>query len=649
MTNINVPLDELSPKEKRELLSKLLKEKARNQVTSYPASDGQRALFYVQALSPESFAYNIAFSVRIHSEVDISLLHRAAQFITDRHATLRTAYEIRDNDLIQNVSEWQEPAFELINAAGWSEEELYQQVTAAFQMAFDLIKGPISRWQLFTRGEKDHVFIFCVHHIAVDAWSLTIILNDLKSTLQALKNGAQPKLPQVTRQYSHWANWQAEMLAGSEGERLKSYWKNQLAGDLPAIDLTPDFPRPTEQVFRGDSLSFTMTAEISKRLKTLAQAEGVTLYMLLLAAFQTLLHRYTGQDDILVGTPTFGRSQSEYIGVVGYFVNPVVLRGQLGGNPSFHELLVRTRQCVVGALENQDYPFLRLVENVDTRPDPGRSPIFQCMFNILKYQPGDLTASLAINVGETYVDFGGMLFSPYLLHQQEGQFELTLDVVDNSEELVFILNYLTDLFRRDTISHLLDSFKTLLYGLLESPNTPIAELPILSTENRKKILVEWNQTHAKYPRDRCVHHFIQDQAELTPDAVAVVFEGELLNYQQLNKRANQLAHKLRNLGIGSDQMVGVYLERSLDMVVAVLGVMKSGGAYVPMDPMFPPQRISYMIEDSQMPVIITQQSLADSLPPHYSQLLLMDRDAPQLSFFLIKTLNHLVIPNHWLM
>jgi amino acid adenylation domain-containing protein len=616
---------------KRALLAKLLKEKASKNVASYPASDGQRALFFVHTVSPESYAYHIAFSIQIHTKVDVSVLHRAAQFITDRFATLRTTYALRDNDLVQNVHEWQEVAFEQIDATSWSEGELFQQVTAVFQQSFDLVAGPVARWHLFDCGRSEYVFLFCVHHIAIDAWSLEILLSDLRIVLQEFSNGRQPNLPPLRRQYVDWAKWQAEMLASNEGKRLQAFWKEQLVGELPALNLTPDFPRPTEQTYSGASISFTLPAETTGRIKALAQSEGVTLYMLLLAAFQTLLYRYTRQDQILVGTPTSGRNQSVFNGVVGYFVNPVVLNGRLGGNPSFQELLVRTRHTVIAALENQDYPFLRMVQDLDTRPSAGRSPIFQCMFNLLKYRSSDLTASLAMNIEEAQIEFGGMQASSYPLRQQEGQFELTLDVVDSGDRLFFILNYLTDLFHRETIAGLMQSFEVLLDGVLKFPSTSIARLPILTSEEHEKILVDWNQTQSVYPRELCTHQLFEAQVLRTPVQPAVKHEKNTLTYRQLNQRANQLAHHLISLGIAKEQLVGVYLERSIDMVVAVLGVMKSGGAYVPMDPMFPPQRIGYMIEDSRMPVIITQQSLADTLPPHDAQLVVIDTLAPQLA------------------
>jgi amino acid adenylation domain-containing protein len=626
------PVANQSPEQRRALLAELLKEKARQQTLLVPASDGQRALWFTQQSAPQSYAYHVSFSARVCSSVNVAHLQKAVQAVVNRHASLRTTYRLQDNQLMQKVHHYQEAAFQQVDGSGWDDARLHERVVNSDHQPFDLENGPLIRWSLFTRAEKDHIFLITAHHIAIDAWSLWIVLEDLRQGLQALANGEPIHLAPAPLPYTDWSKWQSEMLAGPEGEELKTFWQQQLAGDLPLLNLPYDFPHPLIQSHHGDTVAFITTPEQTRRLKALAQSNDVTLYMLMLAAFQVLMHRYTGQDDILVGTPTSGRNQSEFQPTVGYFVNPVTLRGNLSGSPGFRAYLAQVRKTVLEALEHQDYPFIRLVEQLRIRQDPSRSAVFQCMFNLHSLHRAREVSALvsAHNAGET-VDFGGLQLERYFFPQEEGQFEVALEVIDAGETLACSLRYQTDIFRRATIEQLTRSFETLLVQLLEDPGIEIDRLPILAPDERQRILVDWNQTQAEYPRDQRMQQLFEAQVERTPDAVAVVFEDQSLTYRELNRRANQLAHHLRALGVGTDERVGIFLERSLEMVTAVLGVLKSGGAYVPMDPIYPPQRIQGMIADSQMRVLVSQQSLIDSLPQHSAQLVFMDEDARRLA------------------
>ncbi len=401
-----------TPAEKRALLAQLLKEKARQKKSAYPASDGQRAQWVIHQLDPESPAYHVAFSARIRSVVDPAALRRAIQAVVDRHPTLRTTYVLHsaggtESRLMQEVHDYQEAdfvqtaAYSASQGRPWSDEELYQQATQAYRQPFNLETGPVARWRLFTRSPQptaaadsvdesaDHIFLIVIHHIAVDAWSLWIILEDLRQALQGQRLAPTPPL------YSDWARWQAEMLAAPEGQELRDFWLKQLAGDLSPLNLPLDFPRPPVQTYRGASLAFTIPPEQTRRIRALAQAENVTLYMLLLAVYQTFIHRYTGQQDILVGTPTSGRNQSEFQSTVGYFVNPVTLRAILPQpSPTFRQFLAQTRQTVLAALTHQDYPFIRLVENLPLRQSPDRSPVFQCLFNLHNVQRARAVSAL---------------------------------------------------------------------------------------------------------------------------------------------------------------------------------------------------------------------------------------------------------------
>ena len=624
MSELPDPYAGLAPEQKRALLAELLKKKARQKKTIFPASDGQRAMWYIHQTVPESTAYHVALSIRIRSNVNIDAFRLALQAVVNRHATLRTTYALQENNLVQEIYDYQDVAFQQIDASSWDEDELYRQVLMAYRQVFNLETGPVARWCMFCHAPQDYVFLITVHHIAIDAWSLWIILEDLRQALQAQIDEQSIHLPPPPA-YTSWVKWQMDTLASPEGKEHQAFWLQQLAGDLPVLNLPLDFPRPAIQTYQGDSHSFQLSPEQTRQIKAYAQAEGVTLYMLLLAVYQVLLSRYTGQEDILIGTPTAGRNQPEFLGTVGYFVNPVTLRADLSGAPNFKAYLSQVKEIVLNALSHQDYPFIRVVENLHLRQDPSRSPVFQCLFNLHNVQRAkEVSALLTQSSAGTTKEFCGLLVEPYFFPQEEGQFELSLEVIDTGETLLCTLRYHKDLFRLETAERLRRSFQMILAAILENPSASLAKLPIITAEERRQILEEWNQSQRDYPNHLRAHQLFEAQVTRTPDSVAAIFDDQSLTYDQLNCRANQLAHHLRLVGVAPDQLVGIYLDRSLNMLVAVLGVLKSGAAYVPMDPIYPPQRIQSMMDDSQMLVIITQQSLLDSLPQHSTRCVLMD-------------------------
>jgi len=422
------------------------------------------------------------------------------------------------------------------------------------------------------------------------------------------------------------------MLAGSAGERLWAYWREQLAGELPVINLPTVSPRSPVQTYQGASHSFSLTEELTQQLKGLAQVEKATLYMTLLAAFQVLLYRYTGQEDILVGCPTFGRTQREFTEIVGYFVNPVVLRANLAGNPTFQAFLSQVRQTVLGAIAHQDYPFPLLVERLQPNRDPTRSPIFQVLFALQKPQQFEEVVELfAPSETASQVNWGELKLEPFEIPQQEGQFDLTLEMIEAGKSLFGVFKYNTDLFEADTITRMSGHFQTLLEAIVTHPQQPVSQFPLLSTAERHQLLVEWNNTKAEYPQSRCLHQLFEAIVEQTPDAVAVVFEDSVLTYRQLNSRANQLAHHLQALGVGLEVLVGICVERSLDMLVGLLGILKAGGAYVPLDPAYPSERLTFMLEDSQAPVLLTQQGVVDLLSTSGTHIVYLDADSEAIA------------------
>lgn len=618
---------DLTPEQKRALLADLLKEKARRQKTTVPASAGQRALWFIQQSAPHNFAYHVSFSVRVRSHLDVSQLQKAIQAIVNRHATLRTVYAMQEGQLAQEISAYQDADFQQIDAAGWDDARLYEQVLQSDHQPFNLETGPVIRWRLFTRAADDHILLITAHHISIDAWSLWMVLEDLRQGLQAQAEGKPVALAPEPEPYAGWAEWQAQMLAGSEGEELRSFWTEQLSGSLPVLNLPYDYPHPVIPTLRGDSVTISLTAEETKKIKALAQAQGVTLYMLLLAAYQVLLYRYSGQDDILVGMPTSGRNHPEYQATVGYFVNPVVVRGSVNPAERFSDHLNRVRGTVVNALSHQDYPFVRLVEQLRVRYDPSRSPVFQTTFNLLSLQrTREVSALVLHHDNNETVEFGGLRLESYFFPQEEGQFELSLQALDAGEVLSLTLRYQSDLFRRETVERLLRSFERLLRHMIEEPDATIAGLEILPEEERRRLVVDWNQTQATYPQDVLLHQPFEDQAARTPEAVAVEFEDQTLTYAQLNARANQMAHYLIAAGIQPGTMVGICMERSLEMVIAIYGTLKAGAAYVPIEPTYPANRIAWMVEDSQVPLLLVQEAGLDTLPETGARVVAVDAE-----------------------
>ncbi len=604
----------LSAQEKRLLLAQLLREKASSTKSYYPLSYGQKALWFLHRSAPKSSAYNTAFPVRIRSDVDVSALLSAFQKLIDRHPCLRTTFPMRDGEPVQEIHGYQQVCFKEIDASTWTEDELNRNVVEAYQRPFDLERGPVLRVSLFTRSQQDHVLLLTIHHIASDGWSLWMLLQELRLLYPAQKAGAQAALPPLAHQYTDYIDWQTTKLDGSKGGQLWDYWQHQLAGELPVLNLPTDRPRPPVQTDHGASHPFKLNEKLTQGLQELAQTEGATLYMTLLAAFQVLLHRYTNQEDILVGSPTSGRSQSEFAGIVGCFVNSVVLRGNLSGNPTFKQFLSKMRQTVLDAIAHQDYPFPLLVERLQPNRDPSRSPLFQTLFVLQKPQWRELADLITPSETVARVDWGGLDLEFFALPMQEGQFDLTLEMVEAKESLFGLFKYNTDLFDAATITRMLGHFQTLLEGIVANPEQCLSDLPLLTPAERQTLLVAWNDTRQDYPKHWCIHQMFEAQVEQTPDAVAAVFEDQPLTYRELNCRANQLAHHLQQLGVKPEVLVGICVERSLEMVVGLLGILKAGGAYVPLDPAYPPDRLAYVLQDADVSVLLTQHSLVKHQP-----------------------------------
>ena len=596
-------------------------------------SHGQRAMWFLHQLAPESAAYNISSAVRIRSELDLPALQRAFQALVDRHPSLRTTF-LPDGST-PRIHEHAQVFFQAEDASTWNEAALNERLIQAAHTPFDLEHGPLFRVHLFSRSVGEHVLLLVAHHIIADFWSLALLARDLETLYTSERKGMPASLPPLARRYADYAHAQAGRLAGPAGERLWEYWRQQLAGELPALNLPTDRPRPPAQTYRGASQALALSAELTRDLKVLSRAQGVTLYTTLLAAFQTLLYRYTGQHDILVGSPTAGRSAAELADLVGYFVNPVVLRANLAGPPAFIELLNRTRQTVLAAFAHQDYPFSLLVERLQPERDPSRSPLFQVMF-IWQQSPLSSHAGLAaLALGEAgaRLNLGGLSLEAVALEQRAAQFDLTLVMAELAGGLGVSLQYNRDLFDAATIARMLEHWRVLLEGIVAQPEQRLSDLPLLTQSERQQLLAAWNDTLTDYPREKCVHELFEAQAGRTPGATAVAFEDQRLTYQELNERANQLAHYLRTREVKPGVRVAICVDRSPEMLVGLLGILKAGAAYVPLDPAYPEERLAFILEDSRASVLLTQAHLADGLHVlrNANHVIRLDADWPAIT------------------
>jgi amino acid adenylation domain-containing protein len=638
---------DLSSDKKRALLARLLQRKAQQLPTAVPLSYGQQAMWLTAQLAPESWAYHVLFSAYIRSAVAIPALRQALQTLLERHAALRTTYTVQDGTLVQHIQAHPQVPFEVVDASAWSEQALYDRLLEAVRSPFDLAQGPLMRVGLYSRSPSDHVLVLTIHHIAIDFYSLGVMLEELRALYQAETTGVPITLPALEAQYTDYARWQAEVLAGPVGDELWEYWQQQLAGELPTLHLPTDRPRPPRQTYNGASHIFSLPEALTQQLKALAQAEGVTLYMLLLAAFQVLLHRYTAQDDLLVGTFMGDRMRPEFRRLVGYMVNPVVLRADLSGNPPFTTFLKQARQTVLEALKHQDFPFPLLVERLRPQRDARQASLFQVAFILQQLsKQEELLACFIPGMTGGQVDFGGLVLEPFALPQQEGQFDLTLEMGEVGASLWGGLKYNTDLFEAATMARLAGHLQTLLAGIVAHPDQSLAALPLMTAEEHQQVVVAWNSTATDYLLEPGLHERFELQVERTPEAIAVVSEDTQISYRELNQRANQLAHHLRSLGVGAEVLVGLCLERSLDMVVGLCGILKAGGAYVPLDPTYPPERLGWMLHDAQVPVLLTHARLLPRLPAHGATVLCLDTDWPTIAAQSTENPQHCTTPEN---
>jgi amino acid adenylation domain-containing protein len=589
-----------------------------------PLSSSQQSLWFLHQLAPEDSTYNLAFAARIRGSLNVNSLRSAFQALVDRHASLRTTFADGGGEPVQQVLKHATVYFEEHDASQWDQTVLDERLVIEAQRPFDLERVPLLKVHLFTRTAGERVLLLTAHHIIVDLWSLTVLMHELGILYGAQQSGMPADLPQLTRQPVDYVRWQNDFLRSELGEIDRLYWQKQLAGPLPVLALPTDRPRPPRQTYRGAAHCFRLDPELTQRLKALSKDQNATLYMTLLAAFQALLYRYTGQQEILVGSPTSGRSRGWLAGLVGYLVNPVVLRAELSGDQPFAGFLQQVRRTVLAAFEHQDYPFALQVKDLQPERDASRSPLFQVMFALQKshLRNDQAVAAFAVGGEGAQIPLGDVVLESVALPQRMARFDLTLAMAEIGEHLGASLEYNTDLFDAATIERMSEQFERLLESIVLRPDMAVSRLTMLSRKERQ-LLVEWNDTRREYPRGEGLHLLFEAQVERTPLSPALVAGTERLTYQELNESANRLAHHLAGLGVCAEHRVGILLERSTAMVAALLGVLKAGGCYVPLDPEYPRERLAFMMEDAGLTVLLTTRQLAESLNLAESGMTLM--------------------------
>ena len=586
-----------------------------------PLSFAQQRLWLIDRMEPGGATYNVPYAYRLAGPLSMDVLERALSAMVDRHEILRTTFRMAGDAPVQTIG----PAVRITPPVrdlrrlgeGDREASLRDLGAAEARRPFDLERGPLMRVEIAKLSDTEHVLFLTFHHIVFDGWSEGIFFRELQTLYQAFSRNERSPLPPLPVRYVDYAAWQRETLRGDLLERQLSYWRGRLGGALPFLDLPLDRMRPPRQSFRGTTRLFTLDAELHRRLVRLGQAEGVTLYMTMLAAFNVLLWKYTGEQDIVVGTPTAGRMRRETEEMIGFFVNTLVMRTDLSGNPEFRELLRRTRELTLGAFENQDLPFEKLVEELHPQRLPAHNPLFQVMFVLQTAPRGDLRLP-------------GISFTKIETDNDTAKFDLTLSLTEKENGLSGWLEGNADVFEYESLARMASRYETLLRGIAADPSRPIGYIPIMNNEEREQVLSDWKGSDVPYPRDSAIHQVFEEHARAHPETTALLWEGDRMTYGDLNRRANKLARHIRSRGVGAETPVGLSLDRSVETIVAILGVLKAGGAYLPIDPAFPAGRKKFLLDESRVPVVLTTELLREGLPPSGAEIISLDAGWPAI-------------------
>ena len=584
--------------------------------TDLPLSFAQQRLWFLAQLEDNSSAYNWPASFRLQGNLNTSALEQSLTEIVRRHEILRTNFSVVNGTPVQKINSSQPINLPVIDLQSFSESEREKEaeklVTKEKEYPFDLAKGSLFRVMLIRLKPEEYIFTLSMHHIIADGWFLNIFISELSTLYSSFCEGKLSLLSELPIQYGDFAYWQRQYFQGENLQHQVNYWKQKLAEISPLLELPTDRPRPPIQTFSGDFEELFISQELTQQLKDLTQKSGATLFMTLLSAFAILLYRYSGQNDIVIGSPIANRNRSELEGLIGFFVNTLALRIQLNDSPTFLELLEQVKQTSLDAYEHQDLPFEKLVEELQPERNLSYPPIFQTLFTLQNYPMSKLKLP-------------GLTLTMSGREEAVAKFDLSLEITEIDEALAHTLErdcepglgttweYNTDLFDSATIIRMKQHYLTLLEAIVANPQQKVDQLPILTADEKQQILVDWNNTQKEYPKDLCIHQLFENQVAKTPDAVAVKFAETELTYAELNNRANKLAHYLQSLGVKPEVLVGIYINRSLDMLVGLLAILKAGGAYVPLDPIYPRDRIKYMLDDAQVQVLLTESKLKANL------------------------------------
>jgi amino acid adenylation domain-containing protein len=587
---------------------------------SLPLSFAQQRLWFLDQLEPGCHAYNMPGAVRISGPLNRAVLEKSLSEIVRRHETLRTHFSLTGGEPVQIIDDAAPLNLAVLDLRelplGERDTQLDQILTSEAREPFDLARGPLLRMKLVVLTDEEHVLAVTMHHIVSDGWSLGLFLRELAALYRANAEGMESPLPPLPIQYADFASWQRNWLRDEKLSSLLAYWVKQLKGAPPFLELPTDHSRRSVRSYNGARQSVLLPQSLTDELKRLSREEGVTLFMVLAAAFKVLLYRYSGQTDIVVGTVSANRNQPEIEELIGFFVNTLVLRTDLLETRTFRALLAKIRETVIDACTYQDLPFEKLVEELQPERDTSRTPLFQ----VLLVEQKQLTPEL---------DSAGVCFRPVELDTLTTKFDLTLNFAETDRELHLTLEYSTDLFEAATAERMLGHLHTLLEHAAANPAQQISELPLVTNDEQQKLLRTWNDTAREYPAE-CVHSLFEKQARLTPNAAALIFNDDRLTYREINTRANQIAHLLQRLGVGPESLVGIYTERTPEMMSGILGVLKAGGAYVPIDPAYPPERIKLILSDSGLRALLTQTDLLENLPELDVPAICLDNDLEML-------------------
>jgi amino acid adenylation domain-containing protein len=580
-----------------------------------PLSFAQQRLWFINQLEPNSSAYNIATGMLVSGNLSLVALQRTFDAIIMRHEVLRTGFHIVGDQPAQVISATLSLPIEVIDLTGLPEAERDAKARCIANeeasRPFDLTTPPLLRARLLRLAGHEHVLVLTMHHIVFDAWSFGIFIREMSVLYDSFCRNNEPPLPELPIQYADFAVWQRGWMNGKVLETQLAYWKQKLLGAPARLKLPTDRARPVTSTLGGQYNTFHISKSLSESLKELSRQHEVTLFMTLLAAFQVLLHRYTEEDDILVGTPIANRKLVETESLIGFFINTLVLRTDLSGSPSFREVLRRVKNITLEAYDNQDIPFEKLVEELKLERNLNIPPLIQVLF-VLQ------------NVPVTSFKASDLKLTMFEVDSTSSKFDLTLTMSETARGLSGSLKYNSGLFDKEIIGRMVAHFELLLESIVANPDQSISDMPLMTQAEQHQLLVEWNNTQSSYQQNSCVHKLIEAQVERDPQAIAVVYGDTQLSYEELNKRANQLARSLRSLGVGPEKAIGIYVERSLEMMIGVLAILKAGGAYLPIDATFPPERLKFILKDAQAPLLLTQQHLESQLPELEAQVICLD-------------------------